>query len=124
MYSLFNICKSICCIAGILFLFVAPASASNSLHPLGCEPSPTNILLEHSYPGVRARLQAMVAPTSVDWSGDMPNVGDQGQQGSCTAWATGYNYKSYQEKLEHGWSNQTSNHQFSPSYIYNQINGG
>jgi hypothetical protein len=65
-----------------------------------------------------------VLPRWVDHSAGMPPVGDQGSQGSCTAWAVGYYYKSYQERLEHGWSLDDPARQFSPAFIYNQINGG
>ncbi len=63
-------------------------------------------------------------PPSVDHSPYMPPVGDQGNQGSCVAWATAYYYKTYQEWLEHGWSVADSEHQFSPAFMYNQVNGG
>jgi hypothetical protein len=55
----------------------------------------------------------------LDFSGDMPPVGDQGTQNSCTGWAQSY-YKGYQEKKDMAWGNIM----FSPSFIYNQINGG
>jgi hypothetical protein len=61
---------------------------------------------------------------SGDLSNQMPPVGDQGQQGSCAAWAVGYYQKTHYEKREHNWSDSTTNHQFSPAFIYNQINGG
>ncbi len=59
----------------------------------------------------------------------MPPPGNQGTQGSCVAWAIGYYYKSYQEANEHGWRTYdatlaSTNHQFSPAFIYNQVNGG
>jgi hypothetical protein len=54
----------------------------------------------------------------------MPPVGNQGGQGSCTAWATAYYHKGYQEWAEHAWSMADSSHLFSPSFVYNQINGG
>ncbi len=63
-------------------------------------------------------------PSSVDHSADMPSVGNQASQGSCTAWATAYYHKGYQEWAEHNWSMADSNHLFSPSFVYNQINGG
>ncbi|MCX6149090.1 MAG: T9SS type A sorting domain-containing protein [Ignavibacteriales bacterium] len=62
--------------------------------------------------------------SSVDNSDHLPPVGNQGQQGSCVAWAIGYYYKTYQEWQEHGWSITVPNHIFSPSFIYNHINGG
>ncbi len=63
-----------------------------------------------------------IRPASVDLSTNFPEPGDQGTQGSCVGWATAYALKSYQEVLEVGWSLNTLDHIFSPSYIYNQIN--
>ena len=60
----------------------------------------------------------------VDLTPEMPPVGNQGQQGSCTAWAVGYYHKTHTEWLEHGWDVTEREHQFSPAFIYNQINGG
>lgn len=59
-----------------------------------------------------------------DLSSNFPPIGNQGGQGSCTAWATAYYYKSYQEWQEHGWDLNDPNHRFSPAFVYNQINGG
>jgi Papain family cysteine protease len=55
----------------------------------------------------------------VDLSDKLPTPGNQGRQQSCVGWATGYALKAYQEKLE---TNTLLN--FSPSFIYNQINNG
>jgi hypothetical protein len=63
-------------------------------------------------------------PSAVDLSKDFPRPGDQGQQSSCVGWATAYALKSYQERVEIGWSLEPSEHRFSPAYVYNQINGG
>ncbi|OQA90307.1 MAG: Papain family cysteine protease [Elusimicrobia bacterium ADurb.Bin231] len=63
-------------------------------------------------------------PSTVDNSAGCPPVGDQGNQGSCASWAIGYYYKSYQEAKDQNWSLTTANHQFSPAFLYNQINGG
>ena len=60
----------------------------------------------------------------VDNSAHLPTVGDQGQQGSCVAWAFGYYYKTYQEWQDYGWSLTDPNHVFSPAFIYNNIDGG
>jgi hypothetical protein len=54
----------------------------------------------------------------------MPPVGNQGSQGSCTAWAIGYYQKTHYEYLEHHWNDSTTSHEFSPAFIYNQIDGG
>ena len=58
-------------------------------------------------------------PSSMDYSTDMPEIGDQGHQHSCVAWATAYAFKGFAEKKENG-----SNLKFSPSFVYNQINNG
>ncbi len=58
-------------------------------------------------------------PALVDLSPNMPPIGDQGQQQSCVAWTVAYALKSYQEKLESG-----GQINFSPAFIYNQINNG
>jgi hypothetical protein len=53
-------------------------------------------------------------PSSVDLSRDFPLPGDQGNQNSCVGWALGYAIKTYQERVELGWSLETAEHQFSP----------
>jgi len=63
-------------------------------------------------------------PPSVDLSLNFPEPGNQGNQSSCVGWATAYALKSYQEKVEIGWSLNTAEHLFSPAFLYNQINGG
>lgn len=60
-------------------------------------------------------------PTSADMSSSFPTPGNQGTQGSCVGWAVGYALKSYQERVERGWELGSSEHTFSPSFIYNQI---
>ncbi|RLC45914.1 MAG: hypothetical protein DRH57_07100, partial [Candidatus Cloacimonadota bacterium] len=61
---------------------------------------------------------------SCDNSEHLPPVGSQGTQSSCLGWAVGYYYKTYQEWQEHQWDTNLSEHQFSPAFIYNHINGG
>ena len=58
-------------------------------------------------------------PEDVDLSDKLPEIGDQGNQQSCVAWAVAYALKSYQERVDLG-----EQINFSPSYIYNQINHG
>jgi C1A family cysteine protease len=62
--------------------------------------------------------------TFVDHSSEMPPVGNQGSVGSCVAWAAGYYFKSHQEYLDYGWSVTDTKNICSPSFVYNQINGG
>ncbi|MFH1150204.1 MAG: IPT/TIG domain-containing protein [Actinomycetota bacterium] len=64
-------------------------------------------------------------PAAVDLSSQLPPIGDQGSQGSCVGWSSTYYYKTWSEKQEHtGWNLANANYQFSPSWTYNQINGG
>jgi C1A family cysteine protease len=108
-----------------LLVLAAPAYADVSQYKLGCKPSPQDVLQSHySADYVDRLLSNTRASASIDWSANMPKPGDQGQQGSCVGWSTGYNYKSYQEQVERQWGLSTTSHLFSPSYIYNQINGG
>jgi hypothetical protein len=65
-----------------------------------------------------------IMPRSIDLSGNFPAPGSQGRQNSCVGWATAYALKSYQERIEMGWSLSADNHLFSPSWVYNQINDG
>jgi len=90
---------------------------------------------EHRYGAIReASLPEWIKPAPpvapqdgwddyVDLSPNFPPIGNQGGQGSCTAWAVAYYYKSYQEWQEHGWA-YTDETRFSPAFVYNQINGG
>lgn len=64
--------------------------------------------VENILPINNAKLQA-----GTMLSLDMPKIGNQGYQGSCASWATGYYLRGHQK-----------NKLFSPSYIYNQVNGG
>ena len=63
-------------------------------------------------------------PSVIDNSSDYPKPGNQGSQGSCTAWATAYAYKTMQENLDHGWGASSTSTQFSPAFVYNSLNGG
>ena len=71
------------------------------------------------------RVMAMGLPTSLDLSGGMPPIGDQGTTPSCVGWSSSYYYKTYQERREHGnWEVGTNGHQYSPNYVWNQIELG
>lgn len=99
----------------------AGAVCGDGEHYLGLQPSPAG-----DYPQVQVPLKYTVSlEASKDLSVQLPPVGDQGQQGSCVAWAASYYYKSWSEKQEHAsWNLANPYYQFSPSFVYNQINGG
>lgn len=112
-----------------IFLLILPAILASG-GAFAQQPRPLGLVWRDprlAAPGNQVTIplkDASLLPRSVDHSANMPPVGDQGSQGSCTAWAVGYYYKSYQEWLEHGWSLADPSRQFSPAFIYNQINGG
>ena len=112
--------------AGLLFLGVAAAEDYGTyglglvLEDLRTAPGWIQVQRVDVLPG-RGSCDTIV---QVDLSGQMPPVGNQGRQGSCTAWAVGYYHKTHTEWLEHGWDVSDPENQFSPAFIYNQINGG
>jgi len=60
-------------------------------------------------------------PEEVDLSPQFPTPGDQGQQSSCTAWATGYAMRSYYEGKRRHWNFSSTSELISPAYIYNRL---
>lgn len=70
-----------------------------------------------------SEIPASVDHTTEPW---FPPIGNQGVQGSCTAWAVGYYIKTYQEAREHEWdvSGGLSDRIVSPAFVYNLVNGG
>lgn len=113
----------------MLFALPQMSIAVPKTHPCTLKPSPPGHYPKVSVRKVNEKLTAIYGsstaiPSNVDLSNGEPPVGDQGQQGSCVAWATGYYYKTYQEGKDHNWDLTTPDHQFSPAFIYNQINGG
>jgi C1A family cysteine protease len=103
--------------------------ATNHFQEGGCLPSPTK-----NWPQVNAlklasdlkskNVDANNLPPVVDLSDGLPPVKSQGNQGSCVGWAVGYYYKTFQEGKEHKWDLTKQAHQFSPAFIYNQLNEG
>jgi hypothetical protein len=105
------------------FLESPAARQGDGVHRLGMKLSP-----EGAYPiaPTAAALKAGIPIAAAnDLSSQLPPIGDQGNQGSCIAWAASYYYKTWSEKQEHtSWDITNSRYEFSPSFVYNQINGG
>jgi hypothetical protein len=103
-------------------LVFASLAMGEELRPLGGKVHDPSLghqeLIIPRFPeGVRA------LPSSVDLTADMPPVGSQ-VGNSCTGWSVGYYFKTHQERVEHGWDLSDPGHQFSPAFIYNQLNEG
>lgn len=105
---------------------LAPSEIAEADYSISGYPTGMLALDPTAYSEIPEGLTAMMGdlPLSVDLSASMPPAGNQGQQGSCVAWAVGYALKSYQENIERDWGANTPETQFSPSYIYNQIKVG
>lgn len=69
---------------------------------------------------MRHFLRAVPTPDRADHRADIPPIFDQGQVGTCVACATAYYDKTYQERVEHGWTMAPLSHRFSPMFIYSQ----
>ena len=61
---------------------------------------------------------------SVDLREDLPAVGNQAPQNSCTAWAVAYACRSHVDARDTGRRPTTADRVFSPAFVYNQINRG
>ena len=58
-------------------------------------------------------------PSAVDLSPYFPPIGDQGSYGTCVAWATGYNHKSFLEAWDDNHRTSFSSSQMmSPRYLF------
>lgn len=102
-------------------LGVTSAALVGGLHRVGALPDdPAKLAAKH----LDMAPPTVPLPAVVDLAGDTPAPGNQGGQGSCVAWAVGYAAHSYLQHQEEGWPVEATHYQFSPSYIYNQINGG
>ncbi|MCX6641501.1 MAG: T9SS type A sorting domain-containing protein [bacterium] len=113
--------SSKCLLILLTILALATVTLAEELHPLGCIPD--KVL--PSWMTVSPPIEAIAGiDDAVDHSPHFPPMGNQGGQGSCTAWGTTYNFKSFQEYQEHQWDMTDPMHWFSPAFTYNQINGG
>ncbi|EMJ99361.1 C1 family peptidase [Leptospira sp. B5-022] len=116
----------------LLLSLSATGLLSQTVPGLGMKQEPAELLASFKEANPN-RISHRGLSSSMDLSQYMPPVGDQGQQSSCVAWSTAYATKSFQEYMERkdrGWklsdSSGSPNYSniFSPSFIYNQINGG
>ena len=85
-------------------------------YALGCIKDP----YDHRDYSVSQFLTARPVPEQLDHSPQLPPVFDQGPAGTCVACATAYYDKTFQEGMEHHWTLDEDQHQFSPLYIYSQ----
>lgn len=96
-------------------------------HPTGCTPNvDESIFLDHK-PETTNMKDSLSLPASLDLSASnyFPQIGDQGNINSCTAWATTYYQFGYQIARLNSWNAKTTtSKQFSPKWTYNFVNDG
>ena len=103
------------------------AGARGELHRLGFTYTDlAKVAPEHRVQsvGVAAGAPSFRDMPRVDLSDEVPPVKTQGSQGSCAAWSIAYYHRSQLEYRERHWDLADPNHQFSPAFTYNQVNGG
>ncbi|MBK8268108.1 MAG: C1 family peptidase [Planctomycetes bacterium] len=60
-------------------------------------------------------------PATMDNTGLLPPIGDQGQQSSCTAWAAGYAGATYAARKVTDFDTALAANQASPMYLYDKL---
>ncbi len=110
-----------CCV------LIGAASARAELHRLGyVQEDLDKVAPEHqvkSIPVAPGAKSFNLLPY-VDLTNEMPPVGNQGGQGSCASWSIVYYHRTQLEYRERHWDLTDPHHQFSPAFVYNQVNGG
>jgi hypothetical protein len=93
---------------------------STGAHALGFSPNPA--APRYANPGILR----LALPASIDLSQYDPPVGDQGQIGSCTSWATGYYLRGWYAKRDGYYpaGGAAGTGSFAPMYLYSQITHG
>ncbi|MCM8558453.1 C1 family peptidase [Sphingomicrobium sediminis] len=115
-------------IAALLAFLVCTGPAHAQDVSFGLIPAPAEKY--GSIPTAKVPFIGEQLPSQTDLSPHMPPPGDQGQQNSCVGWAVAYALKTYQEKFDQEWEFMNgpgsidASRVFSPSFVYNQINGG
>ena len=98
------------------------ARSAESLPAFGMGLAPTAPEAYAALPGVK-RYRSFL-PAKVDLSDRFPPPGDQGQQGSCSAWATTYAARSFLMTREAGQAQLPAEAVMSPAFVFNQIRPG
>jgi len=105
-----------------LVFSVTLSSAQAPTTSLGSQPVP--VVLQNSVPGATNAPRQGQLPRSVDHRSLLPKPGYQDRINSCVGWASAYAARTFLENFYRGWGVDAQNKVFSPSFVYNQINGG
>lgn len=90
---------------------------ADDVHGMGYIPTPeaelNALIKDEKYRGF--------LPPAADLSRDFPEPGDQGELGSCVAWAVGYAARGYYAAVKEGRDVRDNGNLPSPSFIYHNI---
>ncbi len=84
----------------------------------------TGVLAATDSGGEEEALGAELSSVDNSTLNAFPGIGNQGAQGSCTAFATTYYQMTHNTALMRGWSHSATTTIFSPKWTYNLINNG
>lgn len=106
---------------GAILSTVGSFAVAQTPHGMGCLPEPDVECLPRQAELMTKDFDDL--PSSFSLLRYCPNADSQGQYGTCTAWATGYAFRTILEAVNRGWSDRTqiTDEAFSPLFIYAQI---
>lgn len=107
-----------------IFLLSALTLVFGQSHSTSLGSQPVPAALQNSVPGATANPRQGQLPRSVDHRALLPKPGYQDQINSCVGWASAYAARTFYENFYRGWGADAPEKIFSPSFVYNQINGG
>jgi C1A family cysteine protease len=102
----------------------APATTDGITRKMGVKRSPGEASAHRLSLSSLSSSASTNLPSAADIAPPSLPIGSQGNQGSCVGWAVGYYFKTIQEYYEHRWDVSRTDREFSPAWVYNQINGG
>lgn len=98
----------------------APADPPDTNYAMGLVPPSADQVANFSK---APELKAAGIPRKMDLSAFLPPVGNQGRQGSCVAWSSGYGMRSYYVAKMDRLNVSLPQNVPSPAYIYNHARG-
>ncbi len=121
---MFKRIKSALCRVLLVLLSSSVLSAQSADAKFGLGSAAVASVLLNSVDGAYGAPTNTKLPASVDHRAWLPKPGNQGELNSCVGWAVAYAAKTYQENILRAWGLNSNDRIFSPSFVYNQINGG
>lgn len=106
----------------LIILFAAVTGISANENGLNLRLVPER-LLRAKTPAIMSSVDLGELPASLDIGSALLIPRSQGPIGSCSSWAVAYEI-TRGERLRHGWPVGLNRTFFSPSFLYNQVNGG